>query len=187
MILSNLNKIYRDTSDGALAPVPISHGTEGVTNLWLYNGGNHNSITLVSRFGSGEYGSTQYYYQNNGNNNFGGFYVAVGYGNASESVDDYKLADMQGVDSNLLTHKYGYNKCFRGDSDYPIWVESVYENTGSTNVTVKEIGLIYKPAYYAWNSGSWTYINYLLARKVLANPVTIHPNEVYKFIYKLKF
>lgn len=186
MILSNLNKTYRDTSDSALAPVPISHGTEGVTNLWLYDSGNHSSMSLASRFG-GSYGTTQYYYQRNDNNDYGGFYVAIGYGNASESVDDYKLADMQGVDSNLLTHKYGYNKCFRGDSDYPIWVESVYENTGEVNVTVKEIGLVYKPMFRYWNGGNWTYTNYLLARKVLANPVTIHPNEVYKFIYKLKF
>lgn len=186
MILSNYNKIYRNTNDGELAPVPISHGTEGVTNIWLYDSRNHNSINLHTR-NNGAYSSGSYYYQNNGNSEYGGFYVAVGYGNASESVDDYKLADMQGIDSDLLTHKYGYNKNFRGDSDYPIWIESVYENTGSVNVTVKEIGLVFKPCWYAWTGGGWTYTNYLVARKVLANPVTIHPNEVYKFIYKLKF
>lgn len=187
MILSNFNKIYRNTNDATLAPSPISHGTESVNNVWLFNSNNHNSVCMITRFGAAEYSCERYYFQSTSDSNYGGFYVAVGYGNASESIDDYKLADMQGVDSNLLSHKYGYNKCFRGDSDYPIWVESVYENTGSVNVTVKEIGLVFKPCWYTWNNASWLYNNYLLARKVLANPVTIHPNEVYKFIYKLKF
>jgi len=185
MVLSNLNKTYRDTTNYTLAPVPISHGTEDVTNSWIYRDANRNSLGLQRRNGTS---TSSYYFQSSGGNNNGGFYVAVGYGNASENADDYKLSNMQGVDNDLLTHKYGYNKCFSGDSDYPVWVESVYENTGDTNVTVKEIGLVYKPNTYQWDSSwSWTHCNFLLARKVLANPVTIHPNEVYKFIYKLKF
>lgn len=185
MVLSNLNKTYRDTTDYTLAPVPISHGTENVTNSWLYSNNNRNSFMLNKR---GSYSSDSYYYQHSGGSNQGGFYVAVGYGNASENADDYKLSNMQGVDNDLLSHKYGYNKCFRGDSDYPIWVESVYENTGDTNVTVKEIGLVFCPTTYNWSGDwSWTHCNFLIARKVLANPVTIHPNEVYKFIYKMKF
>ena len=186
MILSNLNKIYRHTNDIVYAPKPLSGGSEPALNLWAYNSVNHNGLALVQR--ASAYTTNRYLYQVGGDySDYSALYVAVGYGNTAENIDDYKLADMQGIDSNLLTHKYGYNKNFQGDSEYPIWVESVYENTGDTNVIVKEIGLVFRPTFYTFSGASWTNMNYLLARKVLANPVTIHPNEIYKFIYRLKF
>ena len=146
------------------------------------------------------------------NNGTGGWFVDVGLGNTAESPTDYKLADGNahaGGDNNAnnytagssyLTHKYGRVLPGSGvtesimmpenESDTILYVESVYANEQvSGDVVIKEMGLIRCLGNVSSGSispSNFTKCNYLVARKVLATPVTIHPGETYKFIYRLK-
>lgn len=162
----------------------------GYSNHYAWKGGANTSIT----------------------NSSAGWFVDVGLGNTTESPTDYKLVDgnaYAGGESNssnyvagssYLTHKYGRVLPGTGtsesammpenESDTILYVESVYANEQtSDDVVIKEMGLIRclgSVTSTSLNPGKFTRCNYLVARKVLATPVTIHPGETYKFIYRLK-
>ena len=127
----------------------------------------------------------------------------VGFGDTAESADDYKLenSNMQKVQRSTAPLYHISGKVYNGrngetqnllpDSDdgCMIRVEALYQNESpNTDVVVKEMGLIIVPSAvdnsgsFASGEASW----FLIARKVLASPVTIHPGEIYKFTYKIK-
>ena len=182
MVVSNLKKSYYKASSSGNIPIPVNGSDNANTNIWINTWG-AKAFFLSNAEGNNFSGYNFQKYNANSPNS--GYYVAVGFGNTAETYDDYKLADMQGIDHTYLTHKYGY---VRKDPSYnvPLQVESVYENAGSTDVIVKEVGLI---ANINNSNGdtNWQMKNFLIARKVLTSPVTIHAGEIYKFIYKIDF
>ncbi len=105
----------------------------------------------------------------------------VGFGDTPETAGDYILAD--GNDANPLLKVVARSKNVAALGE----ICNVYvnvRNDGSSNVTVKEIGLYGNPTYSGSSGGSNTC---LLARKVLETPVTIAPGETYSFNYVLRF
>lgn len=175
----------------------------GATQYWQHGCLDH-SVAYPS--GSSYNGrGIDYAYKRLGLSSNGSWFVDVGFGNSAESASDYKLADSNAeMGTAKLMHKYGTNYSGRDyntgmteaqrifpddDPDAIVRVESVYENQTNEDVIVKEMGLMWRPGpsgNYNSNAGSWTYNHFLIARKVLATPVTIHPGETYKFVYRLK-
>ena len=177
MIVGNLRKSYFQSSASDVVPIPVNNSTSAGSNIWI------NTWGEKQFFLNGTY--TGYNFQKyNANNPTKGYYVAVGYGDTAESSSDYKLANMQGIDSTLLSHKYGYVKKDPANG-VALQVESVYENSGSSDVTVKEMGLIAN-INNSNGDNDWQMKNFLIARKVIPS-VTLHPGDIYKFTYKIDF
>ena len=97
--------------------------------------------------------------------------ICLGQNNNPESPNDYTLNPCSSalVGSNYTMDDY---------STLGFYVGSIIAtNTGTENEIVKEVGLVLKKT-----SGIASYKNnYLLARKVLPEPVTIAPGESYTF------
>lgn len=100
-----------------------------------------------------------------------GLWIAFGSGTTEVNKDDYTLAEQltdYTVISNTITLRYDVF-----DSDIMI-VNRTIKNTGSSDMIVKEMALV-----YTYNSASGK--SAILSREVLKNPVTIKPDEIYSF------
>lgn len=97
--------------------------------------------------------------------------ICLGQNGNSESPNDYTLNPCS---SALVGSNYNMDNY----STLGFYVGSIIAtNTGTENEIVKEVGLVLKKA-----SANASYQNnYLLARKVLPEPVTIAPGESYTF------
>ena len=97
--------------------------------------------------------------------------ICLGRNDTSESPNDYTLNPCS---STLV----GSNYTMDDFSTLGFYVGSIIAtNTGTENEIVKEVGLVLKKT-----SGNASFQNnYLLARKVLPEPVTIAPGESYTF------
>ena len=71
------------------------------------------------------------------------------------------------------------------DSRQYYMVESVYENATDNDIVIKEVALMAFVYYNSYNTTTWDNRAYMVARKVLASPLTIHSGEIYKFVYKI--
>lgn len=178
-------------------------------NIWRY--GNSNSFYQhgflngcgFNSFSAGSGGMTSYGFKRDRCDGNGYFMLDVGFGNTAESADDYKLAEsnMQLVQRSTAPLYHVTGKIYTGqgsnvqnlmpDSDdgCMLRIEALYQNESPTDdVVVKEMGVIANPS----GNGSTSSVScgeagwFLIARKVLASPVTIHPGETYKFTYKIK-
>ena len=97
--------------------------------------------------------------------------ICLGQNNNPESPNDYTLTHCSStlVGSNYTMDDY---------STLGFYVGSIIAtNTGTENEIVKEVGLVLKKT----SSTADYQNNYLLARKVLPEPVTIAPGESYTF------
>ena len=203
------------TSDATKCPLAVSGITEdtlpapnNAKNIWRTNSTvwqhcclDNSTVSIPSYSGL----SVGYGYRPTTLSGDGSWFVDIGFGNTAEAATDYKLANSNAeMGTPSLAHKYGTNYSGRNyntdstaaqrifpddDPDTIVRVESVYENQTNEDIVVKEMGLMWRPgprSNYNASVGSWTYNHFLIARKVLATPVTIHPGETYKFIYRLK-
>lgn len=199
MIVSNLRKsAFRSTSAGFF-PISVNGSTTydgneraGNNNAWIFqlqsNYGNYCDF-FINIYGYTYdnrriYQSYLTYNYKNYTSGAAGYFVGIGTGNAAETTSDYNLTW-----DTVLEHRYGHVKR-DVDTNKLVQVESVYENLSGSDVIIREIGLIAKPGFSsngqsASASDAWLGNNYLVARKVLASPITVHHNEVYKFIYIL--
>ena len=97
--------------------------------------------------------------------------ICLGQNNNPESPNDYTL---NSCSSTLV----GSNYTMDDFSTLGFYVGSIIAtNTGTENEIVKEVGLVLKKT----SSNESYQNNYLLARKVLPEPVTIAPGESYTF------
>lgn len=107
-----------------------------------------------------------------------GYYVLVGTDDTAETKQDYKVTE------SSLTHKFGaiYKVPAK---NVALQVESVYENATDNDIVIKEVALMAFVYYNSYNTTTWDNRAYMVARKVLASPLTIHSGEIYKFVYKI--
>lgn len=123
-------------------------------------------------------------------------FIDVGFDDTPEDLDDYKLADSNALKATpVLTHVSGENNSFISGGGTILDISSAYINNGASDVTVKEIGIVFKPTVnskitqnscYALKYASWEVCNFLITRKVLDEPVVMHPGDSYRFTYKVK-
>lgn len=102
-----------------------------------------------------------------------GRYVDVGFSTTVPTIDDYKLADSNAIDTPTLT--------FINSNETGIYpsirtVTSLYRNDTNSDVIVTEIGIATKG-----NGANNSDINALLTRTVLSTPVTVHVGETMAF------
>ena len=199
MIVSNLRKSAFVSATTGFFPISVNGSTTydgneraGNNNTWIYEVQNNQGygcnffIDIYGYSYSGyrsNYSYLTYNYKNRNSSN-AGYFVAIGTGNAAETTNDYSLTW-----DTVLEHRYGHVKR-DVTTNKLVQVESVYENLSGSDVVIREIGLIAKTQFeaigqYNSQSDAWYGCNYLVARKVLASPITVHNNEVYKFIYIL--
>jgi len=199
MIVSNLRKSAFSSVETGFFPISVNGATTfdsneraGNNNTWIYevqSNQGYGCNFFIDIYGyrySGyrtNYSYLTYNYKNYASSN-AGYFVAIGTGNAAETTSDYSLTW-----DTVLEHRYGHVKRDVATNKL-VQVESVYENLSGSDVVIREIGLIAKPPFesigqYSSQSDGWLGNNYLVARKVLASPITVHNNEVYKFIYIL--
>lgn len=184
--------------------------TDQTQNVWRYGNSNpffqHGFLNCCSynQFSSsGGGGFDRYAFKTSTNTGVGYMMLDVGFGNTAESADDYKLeesnmhlvqrstAPLYHVSGKIYPGTSGAAQNLMPDSDDGciLRIEALYQNESTTNdVVVKEMGVIAVPGTVGTsttqNSGEAGW--FLIARKVLASPVTIHPGETYKFTYKIK-
>lgn len=100
-------------------------------------------------------------------NNVSGSYVDVGFGNTSETADDYKLANSNAIDTPTLTFiSNGYVTA--GTYPYLRNLTTTYSNDTGNDVTITEIGYAQKSGQA--NNGAY---NCLLTRTVLDTPIIV--------------
>lgn len=99
--------------------------------------------------------------------------IAIGSGNTSPAIDDYKMESA--ITSNLnaggtaVGHDVSYSRASSVTITQPI------QNLGSATIVVNEVGI------FGRNSG-YTGASVLLTRDVLTSPVEIAPNETKTFV-----
>ena len=106
-------------------------------------------------------------------------YIVLGTGNTEPNENDYKLSgtviELTSQTTNIVTR--GYNK----DGS----MEILYKVTGTptSDAVISEIGLV----KYFYTSDSQSSADVLLAREVLATPITITSGTPVELYFKLKF
>ena len=108
-----------------------------------------------------------------------GWYTHVGFGDTAVTKNDYKLANDNIMDNNLLTQI----SCSVTNVSPTIRTTiTVYKNNGSDDVVVKEMGLVGKTASNAANAPQY---NCMIARKVLDTPITVPAGATMAFTYAI--
>lgn len=132
------------------------------------NASNYSTLSIASNPGTAGYYSTSGY----------GWYVNVGYGDTAVDKDDYKLADDNIIDTQALTYIGGAVSLTTPSIRT---VVTTYRNDSGATVVVKELGLVGK----SFNSASATNRNVMIARKVLATPITVPNGVTMSFTYSI--
>lgn len=136
-----------------------------------FNGALLNNINIVGNPTNAAYYSVSSY----------GWYCDVGFGDTAVAHDDYKLADSNaiGESAGALTYVTGQTLI-----TYPSirMCITTYKNNGSSDVVVKELGLVGKTSNSAANDKSR---NHLIARKVLDTPITVPAGATMAFTYSI--
>ncbi len=183
--------------------------TSPTGNIWRYGNSvafyQHSFLATcsLSAYGTNYGGMDRYAFKTTTNGSYGYMMLDVGFGNTAESADDYKLAEsniqlvqrstapLYHISGKVYTGQNASEQNLMPDSDdgCMLRIEALYQNESPTDdVVVKEMGIIAVPGTVGTSStqnageAGW----FLIARKVLASPVTIHPGETYKFTYKIK-
>ena len=107
-----------------------------------------------------------------------GWYVNVGYGDTAVDKDDYKLDDDNIIDTNSLTF---VTNAVNNTTPAIRCAITTYRNNTNADVVVKEVGLVGK----CYNTANELRRNVLIARKVLATPITVPANGVMSFTYSI--
>ena len=109
--------------------------------------------------------------------NYHGFFVSVGTDDTAEDFYQYQqdIGEYQLSNGGLTLLQTG-NYPFDYINILSRW--SRYQNNTNSDITIKSIGLTYSDSQYL--DAEYTLI---VARKVLDEPLIIHPNEIYKFSY----
>lgn len=102
-------------------------------------------------------------YTNYPDSNWDGCYLLIGSGDSPETLASYKL-DSVITQYSVINQTHKFSDKYSGDV---LLVNRVIQNTSENPFTVKEIGLF----------GA----NYMIAREVLAEPVTLQPGEKHTF------
>ena len=184
--------------------------TDQAQNVWRFGNSNpfwqHGFLNCCAwnTYSQGNGGMEKYAFKATGVAGYGYMMLDVGFGNTAESADDYKLAEsnmhlvqrstapLYHISGKVYNGNAGNSQNIMPDSDdgCMLRIEALYQNESTTNdVVVKEMGIIAVPGA---NGGTTSLTQageagwFLIARKVLASPVTIHPGETYKFTYKIK-
>lgn len=162
MLLNNLKNIFYGYAAGSAQHIPNLSGS-GI-NVSL------NSVQTIQSLTSY---NVQLYGVNAGNS-----WIDVGYGDDAVTGSDYCLADSNYSNRKLTAIAAGRNTPTLGDifNGY-----MNFRNDTAENVIVKEIGICGNPT-----SGNNIVNMILYYRKVLDNPITIAPGEVYSFNYKVR-
>ena len=158
MLLENFRKCCYG---GGNASLPYCVDISGVAS-------NYSTLNITSNPGLAGYYSTAGY----------GWYVNVGFGDTAVDKDDYKLADDNIVDSQLLTYISGAVSL---SSPSIRTVVTTYRNDSGSSVTVKELGLVGK----SYNTASAANRNVMIARKVLDTPITVPNGVTMSFTYSI--
>ena len=132
------------------------------------NSSNYSALSIVSNPSLAGYYSASGY----------GWYVNVGFGNTPVDKSDYKLADDNIMDTQLLTYVTGAVSLA---SPTIRTVITTYRNDSGSAVVVKELGLVGK----SYNTASQTNRNVMIARKVLDNPITVPNGATMSFTYSI--
>lgn len=152
--------------------------------------GTYNITSIEGRVGNQQSTSCSniFRYQDNGNGSTAcGTWLVVGEGDTPVSPNDIALAQPL---SYVQDNSYASRPCSKLtwvgngviiNSPYIIGRTATYANHTNEAVTVKEVGL------NAWiYAGSPGRFSFLIARKVLAEPVVIEPGTAYTFHYEIK-
>lgn len=124
-------------------------------------------------------GSLSDNYQGNYVNNC---FVALGANTTTPTYQDYTFNRITTLNqTNNVVNKQGWadSQTYEGI----LQVITTYQNTGSNNVTVSELGIITAYNTSAWDNPAQAA---LVAREVLDSPVTIAPGETYAFSMTIK-
>lgn len=124
------------------------------------------------------------------NNASGGFYsennaagyIDVGYGNTAEDANDYNLADSNSYGGTQVGALTWMSTSYINANPYLKRYTSTYLNSGSTDITVTELGVVAKSGSAQSNPA----FTLLLARKVLETPVVVPAGSTVAFTYGIK-
>lgn len=128
------------------------------------------------------FGTTALSYSN-GTCHYGGSgsnacHIVIGAGDTAPTWNDYDMADASIMASDKMK-SLNQTAVFDAGSGGTVTVQ--WKNNSSSPITVKEVGLAFKNGSAAYSKDT----NYIVARKVLPTPVTIQPDEVYAFTYRV--
>lgn len=146
--------------------------------IFITKGDNYVQTNGTARSGYGDYdnGLRNHIIPNISENNINGnwsdgYRVIPGAGDTPATENDYYVETEAG-----LAYRGSFANPLIGNQIYNITTS--WENTSSVNITIKELVLCTKftPQYNQMTTA-------IIARKVLANPITIHPGEQYAFTY----
>lgn len=137
----------------------IFRGSSESVPVKNYNG---TKSTIFSNYIRNGFGS-DLLYKTYPESNWDGCYLLIGSGDSPESADAYKL-DTLITQYTVLNQNHVFSSTYGGDV---LLINRVIENTSDEAFTVKEVGLF----------GT----NYMIAREVLTEPVTVQPGEKHTF------
>lgn len=156
---------------------------DDVSRNYSYDGA---CMRLIGAGGKGvDYSTNGYEYQKEYKKG-----IVVGTGNTAVTVNDYYLeAGIQhGAGAGQLLHYGGFVQDFTVGSNYAEFkIYKAFENATVNPIVAKEYGLV-GGSYNSTTGGNYLEIVhlYLLARNVLASPISISAGSVLKTIYTLR-
>jgi hypothetical protein len=101
--------------------------------------------------------------------------IVVGSGSTPQTYSDYALASQikNGTGAGQLSYGAHTTASSYGSSSSYIAISRTFTNQSGSAIVVREVGMIARQAVYGANTIS-SDIKYLIARDVLANPVTVN-------------
>lgn len=137
----------------------IFRGSSVSTPVKNYSGG---TSTIFANYIANGFGA-DLLYKTYPESSWDGCYLLIGSGDSPESVDAYKLDELI-TQYTVLNQNHVLSSAYGGAV---LLINRVIQNTSDEAFTVKEIGLF----------GT----NYMIAREVLSEPVTLQPGERHTF------
>lgn len=108
-------------------------------------------------------------------------YILLGTGTTAPTADDYCLESQ--ITENLSCDSVSVSRTTTTKT-----YTATFSNSGTSDMTVTEIGYALRMCYYIWSSTDiYTYDNFLMDRTVLDTPVTIPAGESRTITYTLSF
>lgn len=176
MILNNYTRLFNN-SEGSYEMTNISGtNTTGVSG-WSTGLGSGQADQKWQAVTGAYYG----YGDTSGSGYKNKCWVDVGFSDTPESPTDYQLADSNFTNRKLTPS--GGSVLTHSNREL-ISVQTVYLNSGSESVTVKEVGYVANPCWGTASSGQNRMV--LFCRKVLDTPIVIAPGESYSFNYRIR-
>lgn len=104
--------------------------------------------------------------------------VVIGTSDEPSTLETYKLINSVGSNMVIINGSVSY-----GNNNILYQAISTYRNKSTDPIIIKEVGIL---TNYCTSAVYQTYVDFLIARAVLDNPITIQPNELYTFTYTLQ-